>query len=53
MSKVDDWDWSAVEEAGPRFENLVASQLLKYCHWIEDTQGHVMELRFLRENCDS
>ncbi|MGH7818759.1 MAG: ATP-binding protein, partial [Candidatus Binatia bacterium] len=33
------WDWSAVEELGPRFENLVASQLLKYCHWIEDTEG--------------
>jgi uncharacterized protein len=43
------WDWSAVEEPGPRFENLVASQLLKYCHWIEDTEGHVMELRFLRD----
>jgi predicted AAA+ superfamily ATPase len=25
------WDWSMVEEPGPRFENLVASQLLKYC----------------------
>ena len=43
------WDWSAIEAAGPRFENLVASQLLKYCHWIEDTQGHDMELRFLRD----
>ena len=43
------WDWSSVEEPGPRFENLVASQLLKYCHWIEDTQGHAMELRFLRD----
>jgi hypothetical protein len=27
----------------------VASQLLKYCHWIEDTEGHSMELRFLRD----
>lgn len=43
------WDWSAVEEPGPRFENLVASQLLKYCHWIEDTEGHAMELRYLRD----
>jgi hypothetical protein len=43
------WDWSGVEESGPRFENLVASQLLKYCHWIEDTEGHVMELRYLRD----
>jgi hypothetical protein len=43
------WDWSSVEDAGPRFENLVASQLLKYCHWIEDTEGHAMELRYLRD----
>ncbi len=43
------WDWSSVEGFGPRFENLVASQLLKYCHWIEDTEGHAMELRFLRD----
>jgi len=43
------WDWSGVEEHGARFENLVASQLLKYCHWIEDTEGHAMELRYLRD----
>jgi predicted AAA+ superfamily ATPase len=43
------WDWSAVDDAGPRFENLVAAQLLKYCHWIEDTEGHSMELRYLRD----
>jgi predicted AAA+ superfamily ATPase len=43
------WDWSMTPEGGPRFENLVASQLLKYCHFIEDTEGHAMELRFLRD----
>ena len=43
------WDWSSVEHDGPRFENLVASQLLKYCHWVEDTEGHAMELRYLRD----
>lgn len=43
------WDWSAVSDPGARFENLVASQLLKYCHWIEDTQGFRMELRYLRD----
>jgi len=43
------WDWSAVEDIGPRFENLVAGQLLKYCHWIEDTEGYPMELRYLRD----
>ena len=35
------WDWSTIPEEGPRFENLVASQLLKYCHQ--------MELRYLRD----
>lgn len=43
------WDWTQVEEAGPRFENLVASQLLKYCHFREDTEGYRMELRFIRD----
>lgn len=39
-------------EGGPRFENLVASQLLEYCHLVEDTEGHVMALRFLRDTDD-
>jgi predicted AAA+ superfamily ATPase len=43
------WDWSRVEEPGPRFENMVAGQLLKYCHQVEDTEGHAMELRFIRD----
>lgn len=43
------WDWSMAPEGGPRLENLVASQLLKYCHFVEDTEGYAMELRFLRD----
>ena len=43
------WDWSIVPESGPKFENFVASQLLKYCHFLEDTEGFDMELRFLRD----
>lgn len=43
------WDWSAVIDPGARFENLVASHLLKYCHYLEDTEGEKMELRFLRD----
>ncbi|MBI4041414.1 MAG: ATP-binding protein [Deltaproteobacteria bacterium] len=43
------WDWTQVEEPGARFENLVASHLLKYCHYLEDTQGHRMELRYIRD----
>jgi uncharacterized protein len=43
------WDWSMVSESGPKFENFVASHLLKLCHFLEDTEGHRMELRFLRD----
>ncbi len=43
------WDWSIIEGEGPKFENLVASHLLKWCHYIEDTEGDEMELRFLRD----
>ncbi len=43
------WDWSIIPEPGPKFENFIASQLLKYCHFLEDTEGFRMELRFLRD----
>lgn len=49
LQKLYMWDWSLIDESGFRFENLVASHLLKYCHFIEDTQGHGMELRYLRD----
>jgi predicted AAA+ superfamily ATPase len=43
------WDWSRVADPGPRFENMVAGHLLKYCHFVEDTEGHDMELRYIRD----
>lgn len=43
------WDWGDVTSSGGRFENLVACQLLKYCQFLEDTEGEKMELRFLRD----
>jgi hypothetical protein len=43
------WDWSVISDLGAKWENLVASQLLKYCHWKEDTQGETMELRYIRD----
>jgi len=43
------WDWSICEDKGALFENFVASHLLKYCHFLEDTEGWKMELRFLRD----
>ena len=43
------WDWSQVEDEGARFENMVASHLLKFCHFQEDVEGHKMELRYIRD----
>lgn len=44
------WDWSTCANQAARFENLVASNLLKYCHQIEDREGDCMELRFVRDS---
>lgn len=49
MNKLYLWDWSEVANAGARFENFVASHLLKYAHFLEDTEGDRCELRFLRD----
>lgn len=34
---------------GARFENLVATTLLKRCHFIEDSQGYSCELSYIRD----
>lgn len=38
-----------MENEGARFENMVAGHLLKYCHFMEDTTGDEMDLRFIRD----
>jgi predicted AAA+ superfamily ATPase len=43
------WDWSMIEPIGPKFENFVASHLLKYCHFEQDSKGYRMELQFIRD----
>ncbi|MDE0151381.1 MAG: ATP-binding protein [Bdellovibrionales bacterium] len=43
------FDWSHILDENIKFENLVASHLLKYCHYHEDINGDDMELRFLRD----
>lgn len=43
------WDWSQVDDPGARFENFVASHILKYCHFHEDYNGDKMELRYIRD----
>ncbi len=43
------YNWSDIKKPGVRLENLVACHLLKYCHFLEDTEGREMELRFFRD----
>jgi hypothetical protein len=49
MPKTYLWDSSLVPAEGPRFENLVALHLLKTCHYLEDVEGHRVELCYLRD----
>ncbi len=42
------WDWSEVEEEGARFENLLASHLLKLVHFLVDYEGYKCRLYYLR-----
>jgi len=45
------WDWSEVpDNGGARLENLIASHLLKLCHYLQDVDGRKTELHFLRDN---
>lgn len=48
-SKYYLWDWSEVPSDGARFENLVASHLLKFCHHFQDVFGLAVDLFYLRD----
>jgi predicted AAA+ superfamily ATPase len=43
------WDWSLCDKEPARFENIVASNLLKFCHYHEDCFGEPYSLHFLRD----
>jgi len=47
--KVYLWDWSEIQSEGVRFENLVASHLLKMCHFTEDFGFEPLRLFYLRD----
>ncbi len=49
MPKVYSWDSSLIPDPGPRFENLVALHLLKFCHYLEDREGFDVKLFYLRD----
>jgi predicted AAA+ superfamily ATPase len=46
--KIYLWDWSELENEGSRYENLVASHLLKSCHYWTDSGEGQFDLHFLR-----
>lgn len=43
------YDWTLVQDMSKRFENMVASHLLKWVHYEEDTKGRNVELRYFRD----
>jgi predicted AAA+ superfamily ATPase len=48
-AKLYHLDWTAIADPGLRFENLVACHLLKWCFFLQDTEGREIELRYFRD----
>lgn len=47
--KIYLYDWTEINEPGPRFENLIACHLLKACLYWTDTSEGLFELFYLRD----
>ena len=45
----DNGDIISENDEGPRFENLVATHLLKKIHYLEDCKGFQFELKYIRD----
>ncbi len=43
------WDWSEIKDEGAKFENMVASHLLKFCYFLFDMEGYKANLYYLRD----
>src|SRR5438477_102103 len=43
------FDWTLIPESPQRFENLVASHVLKWVHFEQDAKGRDLELRYFRD----
>lgn len=43
------WDWSEIQAPGPKLENMVASHLLKFCHYLSDVEGYAAVLHYVRD----
>jgi len=44
------WDWSSISDESRRLENMIASHLLKFCHFLTDDDGWNVELCYLRDS---
>jgi len=42
------WDWSEIKDESRRFENCIASHLLKLVHFLQDYEGYNAQLYYLR-----
>jgi predicted AAA+ superfamily ATPase len=42
------FNWAEIQNEGARFENMIASHLLKWVHYKQDTEAENLELRFFR-----
>ena len=42
-------NWEGIGDEGARFENLIATSLLKRLHFLEDRDGYRYELRYIRD----
>jgi len=47
--KIYLWDWSEIKDENARFENMVASHLLKFCDFLFDVKGYKAKLYYLRD----
>ncbi len=43
------YNWAEVKDEGLRFENLVASHILKWVHFIQDSEGRDVDLVYFRD----
>ena len=44
------WDWTEIKDDGPRWENLTASHLLKFCNYLKECEGWKVNLFYLRDS---
>jgi hypothetical protein len=42
------WDWSELDHEPARFENCIASHLIKLVHFLQDWEGYKAQLHYLR-----